>query len=73
MISLSSNGDFGCWECTQNVSKSFQPCGACASFAETNINMIIHDLILSLFVAGAVLCAGIEVWKCSFHGRRRES
>ena len=30
-------------------------------------------MILSLFVAGAVLCAGFEVWKCDFRGRRRES
>ena len=27
-------------------------------------------MILSLFVAGAVLCGGFEVWKCDFHGRR---
>ena len=25
---LSSNGDFGGWECAQNMSKSFQTCGA---------------------------------------------
>ena len=30
-------------------------------------------MILSLFAAGAVLCAGFEVWKCDFRGRRRES
>ena len=30
-------------------------------------------MILSVFVAGAVLCAGFEVWKCDFRGRRRES
>ena len=30
-------------------------------------------MILSLFVADAVLCAGFEVWKCDFRGRRRES
>ena len=27
-------------------------------------------MTLSLFVAGAVLCAGFEVWKCDFRGRR---
>ena len=32
-----------------------------------------HEMILSLFVAGAVLCADFEVWKCDFRGRRRES
>ena len=30
-------------------------------------------MILSLFVAGAVLCAAFEVWKCDSRGRRRES
>ena len=32
-----------------------------------------HEMILSLFVAGAVLCAGFEMWKFHFRGRRRES
>ena len=53
---LSSIGDFGGWECAQKVPKSFQTCGY---------------MILSLFVAGAVLCAGFEVWKWDFRGRRR--
>ena len=30
-------------------------------------------MILSLFVAGAGLCAGFEAWKCDSSGRRRES
>ena len=30
-------------------------------------------MILSLFVAGAVLCAGFEMWKWDFRDRRRES
>ena len=30
-------------------------------------------MILSHFVAGAVLCAGFEAWKLDFRGRRRES
>ena len=29
-------------------------------------------MILSLFVAGAVLCVGFEAWKCDSRGRRRE-
>ena len=28
-------------------------------------------MILSLFVAGAGLCAGFEAWKCDSRGRRR--
>ena len=32
-----------------------------------------RDMILSLFVAGAVLYAGFEVRKRDFRGRRRES
>ena len=32
-----------------------------------------HEMILSLFVAGAGLCAGFEAWKCDSRGRRRES
>ena len=39
-------------------------CGAI--FVEAHIDM-------SLLVAGAVLCAGFQVWKCNFRGRRRES
>ena len=36
--SLSSNGDFGGWECAQNVSKSFQTCGVCgANFVEAHM------------------------------------
>ena len=32
-----------------------------------------HEMILSLFVAGAGLCAGFEGWKCDSRGRPRES
>ena len=35
--------------------------------------MFSRELILSLFVAGAVLCAASEVWKCDFRGRRKDS
>ena len=31
-----------------------------------------HEMILPLFVAGAVLCVGFEAWKCDSRGRRRE-
>ena len=34
---------------------------------------VVQILLKSLFVAGAVLCGGLEVWKCIFGGRRRES
>ena len=35
--------------------------------------MFSTELILSLFVAGAGLCAASEVWKCDFRGRRKDS
>ena len=45
--------------CAQNVSKSFQTCGVVQNVESS------HDMILSLFVAGAVrtLCGlgGVEV------------
>ena len=37
------------------------------------IHMRFCCMILSLFVAGAGLCAGFEAWKCDSRGKRRES
>ena len=54
-------------QCAQNGSKSFQTCGA------VQILLKSHEMIMSLFMAGAVLCAGFEVWKCDFRGKHRES
>ena len=37
------------------------------------VHAALRDMILSLFVAGAVLCVGFVVWKRDFRGRREES
>ena len=42
--------------------------GVCCKFGCSS-----HDTILSLFVAGAVLCTGCAVRKCNFRGMHRES
>ena len=70
--SLCQNGDFGGWECGQNVLKSFQTCGVVWCGAKFKLQPS-HDMILSIFAAGAVLCAGFEVWRYDSRGRRRES
>ena len=53
--------------------------GVCSEWVEIipnvwcGANFVKHEMILSLFVAGAGLRAGFEVWKCDSRGRRRES
>ena len=61
-VRTSSNGDFCVWECTQNVSKSFQTCGVVHIF----LNLRRHDIVtwqaqycalrcgIAIFVAGAM-------------------
>ena len=47
--------------------------GVCSEWVQIILNVWCGEMIFSLFVAGTVLCADFEVWKCDFRGRRRKS